>query len=431
MYLCTEIGRIMAITKETFRTLIREGQEEIREVELYDRPFDFEENGRYVLVGVRQAGKSYMLYKRAKQLMACGHLPEEIVYIDFDDERLLGMKAEDFDLILQAYNSVYEHKPLLFFDEIQNVDGWEHFARRLANQKYRVFITGSNARMLSRDIQTTLGGRYIEGKVYPYSFHEYLGAQDIFPEKEWQYGKMRSKVQLAFAAYLKWGGFPELLLYRNKRHWLNDLYEKILLGDVILRNGVKNEMALRLAMKRLADNVMQPTSYNRLAHLVKGTGVRTTVSSVIDYVRYVKDACMIFTVENFASKFVEKETVKKHYFTDNGLLSIFLSGGEASLLENLCAVHLFREYGEGLFFYNKNIEVDFYVPDEGYAVQVSYSISDEDTRHREVSALMKFHAFQPLRRMVIVTYDEEETIEPGNGMRIEVIPAWKWLLEEK
>lgn len=135
--------------------------------------------------------------------MACGHLPEEIVYIDFDDERLLGMKAEDFDLILQAYSSVYEHKPLLFFDEIQNVEGWEHFARRLANQKYRVFITGSNARMLSRDIQTTLGGRYIEGKVYPYSFHEYLEAQDIFPEKEWQYGKMRSKVQLAFAAYLK------------------------------------------------------------------------------------------------------------------------------------------------------------------------------------------------------------------------------------
>ena len=136
---------VMATTKETIRTLIREGQELISEVELYNRPYDYEENGRYVLVGVRQAGKSYMLYKRAKQLLADGHSVEEIVYIDFDDERLLGMTAADLDLILQAYNSVYSHKPILLFDEIQNVEGWEHFARRLANQKYQIWITGSDA----------------------------------------------------------------------------------------------------------------------------------------------------------------------------------------------------------------------------------------------------------------------------------------------
>ena len=162
----------MAITKEIIRTLIKEGQETLGEVELYNRPYEFEENGRYVLVGVRQAGKSYMLYKRAKQLLASGHSLEEMVYIDFDDERLLGMTAVDLDLILQAYGSVYSHKPIFFFDEIQNIEAWEHFARRLANQKYQVFITGSNAKMLSRDIQTTLGGRYLDGKVFPYSFAE-------------------------------------------------------------------------------------------------------------------------------------------------------------------------------------------------------------------------------------------------------------------
>lgn len=419
----------MAITKETFRTLIREGQEEIREVELYHRPFEFEEYGRYVLVGIRQAGKSYMLYRKAKQLLEEGHHLEEMVYIDFDDERLLGVKAEDLDLILQAYGSVYEYKPILFFDEIQNVDGWEHFARRLANQKYQVFITGSNAKMLSRDILTTLGGRYIEANIYPYSFLEYLEAQGVVLEKEWQYGKLRLKVQQLFASYLKWGGFPELLLYRNKRHWLNDLYEKILLGDTILRNKVKNEMALRLVMKRLADNVMQPTSYNRLANLVKGTGVNTTTSSVIDYIGYAKDACMLFSIENYASKFVEKETVKKHYFTDNGLLSIFLTNGEAALLENLCAIHLYKTHGENVYFYNKNIEVDFYIPEDGYAIQVSYSLSDESTRQREVKALLKFHSFQPLKRMVIVTFDEEELISLDNGQDIEVIPVWKWILE--
>jgi predicted AAA+ superfamily ATPase len=419
----------MAITKETIRTLVKEGQETLGEVELYDRPYEFEENGRYVLVGVRQAGKSYMLYKRAKQLLASGHSLEEMVYIDFDDERLLGMTATDLDQILQAYGSVYSHKPILFFDEIQNIKGWEHFARRLANQKYQLFITGSNAKMLSRDIQTTLGGRYLDGKVFPYSFAEYLGAQGIVLSKEWQHGKVRSQVQQAFNKYLMWGGFPELLMYRNKRRWLNDLYEKILLGDVILRNKVKNEMALRLTIKRLADNVMQPTSYNRIANLVKGTGVSTSVASVIDYVRYAKEACILFPLENYASKFVEKETVKKHYFIDNGLLSIFLIGGEAVLLENICAVHLYRKYENGLYFYNKNIEVDFFVADEAYAVQVSYSISDEETRKREVDGLKKLHTFMPLKRMVIVTFDEEETIKLDDDRFIEVIPVWKWLLE--
>ena len=181
----------MAITKEVFRLLIREGQELIRDVELYERPFEFEGNGRYVLVGVRQAGKSYMLYKRAKQLLADGHRLEEFVYIDFDDERLIEMTSDDFDLILQAYKAVYPHKPILFFDEIQNVDGWEHFARRLANQKYTVYITGSNAKMLSRDIHTTLGGRYADEEVYPYSFAEYLEAQGIALGAEWEYGAER------------------------------------------------------------------------------------------------------------------------------------------------------------------------------------------------------------------------------------------------
>ena len=422
-------GQDMAITKDTLRTLIKEGQETLGEVELYNRPYEFEENGRYVLVGVRQAGKSYMLYKRAKQLLASGHSLEEMVYIDFDDERLLGMSAADLDQILQAYGSVYSHRPILFFDEIQNIDGWEHFARRLANQKYQVFITGSNAKMLSRDIQTTLGGRYLDGKVFPYSFAEYLGAQDIVLAKEWQHAKVRSQVQQAFTQFLLWGGFPELLLYRNKRRWLNDLYEKILLGDVIQRNKVKNEMALRLTIKRLADNVMQPTSYNRIANLVKGTGVSTSVASVIDYVRYAKEACMLFSLENYASKFVEKETVKKHYFIDNGLLSIFLISGETALLENVCAVHLYRKYENNLYFYNKNIEVDFFVPDEAYAIQASYSISDEETRKREVGGLKKLHTFSPLARMVIVTFDEEETIKFDDGSSIEVIPAWKWLLE--
>ena len=422
----------MAITKETFRTLIHEGQEEIRDVELYDRPFDFEENGRYVLVGIRQAGKSYMLYKRARQMLDAGYQLEDMVYVNFDDERLMGMTADELDLILQAYQSVYNRTPVLFFDEIQNVEGWEHFARRLANKKYHVYITGSNAKMLSRDIQTVLGGRFLDAHIYPYTFSEYLEAKGVTLEKEWQYGRHRAIVQQAFVDYMKWGGFPELLLFRNKRTWLNGLYEKILLGDIIQRNKVKNEMALRLTMKRLAENVMQPISYNRVANLIRSTGSSIAVSSVSDYVRYAQEACMLFSLENYASKFVEKETVKKHYFVDNGLLSIFLFNGDAALLENLCAIHLRKRYGEELCYYNKNVEVDFLVAEEGYAVQASYSIYGEgmqETFERETKALKQLDAFLSLKRMVIVTYDEEGKVPLDNGKQIEVIPAWKWLFD--
>ena len=422
----------MAITKETFRTLIHEGQEEIRDIELYDRPFDFEENGRYVLVGVRQAGKSYMLYKRARQMMSVGWHLEDMVYINFDDERLIGMTVDEFDLILQAYHSVYSRTPVLLFDEIQNVAGWEHFARRLANKKYSVYITGSNAKMLSRDIQTVLGGRFLDAFIYPYAFSEYMEAKGVVLEREWLYGSQRAIVQQCFTDYLKWGGFPELLLFRNKRNWLNGLYEKILLGDIIQRNKVKNEMALRLTMKRLAENVMHPISYNRVANLIRSTGTSIAVSSVSDYVRYAQEACMLFSLENYASKFVEKETVKKHYFVDNGLLSIFLISGETALLENLCAIHLHKQYGDELCFYNKNVEVDFLVAEEGYAVQAAYSIYGEgmhETFERETKALKQLDSFLSLRRMVIVTYDEEGTLALDNGKQIEVIPAWKWLLE--
>lgn len=422
----------MAITKETFRVLIREGQEEVRDVEFFDRPFEFEENGRYVLVGVRQAGKSYMLYKRARQMMGKGCLLEDIIYINFDDERLMGMTADDFDLILQSYQSVYSGTPVFFFDEIQNVEGWEHFARRLANKKYLVYITGSNAKMLSRDIQTVLGGRFLDALIYPYTFAEYLAASGVALEKEWQYGGQRAVVQKLFADYMKWGGFPELLLFRNKRNWLNSLYDKILLGDIIQRNKVKNENALRLTMKRLAENVMQPISYNRIANVIRTTGTSIAVSSVSDYVCYAVDACMIFSLENYASKFVEKETVKKHYFVDNGLLSIFLLDGNTALLENLCAIHLHKKYGDKLYFYNKNIEVDFLIVDEGYAVQVSYSIygdGKQETFDRETKALVQLDKYLSLNRMIIVTYDEEGVVTLDNGKQIEVIPVWKWLLE--
>lgn len=418
--------------KEILKTIIKEGQEDILAVELYERPFEFEKNGRYVMVGVRHAGKSYMLYQRARQLLSEGHSINEMLYLNFDDERLFGtVKAENLDEILQAYSAMYTSKPILFLDEIQNIDGWEHFARRLANQKYQVYVTGSNAKMLSRDIETVLGNRYLDADIYPYSFEEYLGAKGITLEENWMYGRQKNDVFYAFNEYFRWGGFPELVMYQNKRRWLNRLYEKILLGDIVQRNHIQNETAVRLTIKRLAESVKQPISYNRIAHLIQSVGLRTTPASVMDYAKFAKDACLIFSVDNYASKFAEKETVKKHYFVDNGLLNIFINDPETSLLENLCAIHLYRRYEDGIYFWNKNVEVDFYIPGINTGIQVCYSTTkDLNTFEREVSALESLDRIYPLEKMMVITFDEERVITLRSGKTVELIPAWKWLLTD-
>lgn len=178
-------------------------------------------------------------------------------------------------------------------------------------------------------------------------------------------------------------------------------------------------------------------AYNRLANMVKSTGVSTNTASLIDYMRYVRDACLIFTIENFESKFVEKETNKKHYFMDNGLLNIFLTDPELSLLESICAIDMFRRYGSiddnlvepRLYFYNRNKEVDFYVPEEDHAVQVSFYLSNESTKEREVRALAGLNKAHPLKVAEIVTFDEEDSIDVG-GLHIDVVPVWKWLLRK-
>ena len=214
-----------------------------------------------------------------------------------------------------------------------------------------------------------------------------------------------------------------------KRAWLTGIYNKIFFSDIIVRNGIRNEEALRMTVQRLAMSVKQPIAYNRIANLVKSTGVNTSATSVMDFVRCLREACLLFSLENYATKFVEKETIKKHYLVDNGLLSLFLTDPETSLLENICAVHLYRLYENDVYFYNKNVEVDFYLPTQATAIQVSYSLAEVETEERETQALLKLSQHIELNRLIIVTRDEERTLSLSNGMQVEVTPIWKWLLQ--
>lgn len=417
------------ISQETIKKVIVEYQQFLNSVELLERSYVFEPKGKYVMVGVRHAGKSYLLYQRALQLIKAGHSTDEICYINFDDERMAGIKSSELDNILTAYRALFDKTPVLFFDEIQNVSGWEHFARRLANEKYQVFITGSNARMLSREIATTLGGRYLTMEVMPYSFSEYLYANGVKLGKNWKYGREAGAVARNCESFLRFGGFPEVLDYADKRTWLNGLYGRIFFNDMIVRNGIKNEEALRLVVHKLAESVGQPAAYNRIANLVKAAGVSTTTASVQEYVRFMRESCLVFSITNSAAKFAERESVKKHYFIDNGLLNIFLTNPDSALLENACAVALHRVYGDSLRFYRQNVEVDFYLPESGLAVQSCWSMSDAETRDRELGALVKLNAYAPLNRMIVVTRDETDKVELPGGQVIEILPLAEWLLE--
>lgn len=416
------------MNKELFRAIISENQEFIGSIPLVERPLHLEESGNYVFVGVRQAGKSYLLYQRVKELLGCGINLHDIVYVNFDDERLLGMTTDDFDLILQAYYSMHGGQPIFFFDEIQNVDGWANFARRLANQKHRVYVTGSNAKMLSRDIETVLGGRYLSVYVFTYSFEEYLKAIGISVSGGSQYGRKANELQRHFRTYFEWGGFPELVNFREKRVWLNSLYNRIFFNDLVVRHKVKNEDSLRMCIRRLAESVMQPCSLNRLSNLVKSTGMPCSPSTVMEYVRYLQESCLLISLDNYASKFVDKETVKKHYFIDNGLLHLFMNNPDTALLENLCAINLYKRYGKGVYYFNRNIEVDFYVPDEKLAIQASFRMSEEATLEREIKALVALHGLYETQRNLIITYEDEGIME-RDGIKIEIIPVWKWLLD--
>lgn len=159
---------------EVLKRIIKENQNFAKNVKLMYREFHFETYGNYVFIGIRRAGKSYLMFQRIQELIKSGTRKEEILYINFEDDRLINFKTEDFENLKNAYHQLYDSKPIFFLDEIQIVEGWEKFVRRLADQKYTVYVTGSNAKMLSSEIMTTLGGRFLIKDVYPFSLKEYL-----------------------------------------------------------------------------------------------------------------------------------------------------------------------------------------------------------------------------------------------------------------
>ena len=397
------------------------------------RHYPLEENVNYCFVGIRRTGKSYMMYQQIKQLLQTGVPLSQIVYVNFEDERLLEMTSDDLNTILEIglELSGTENRPYLFLDEIQNITGWEKFVRRIADMKYKINITGSNSKMLSSEIASTLGGRFVIMHVYPYSFSEYLIANG----KEKDYldtisTSDKADVLASYNEYITYGAFPELVGIKNKRMFLSSIYQTVYLGDIITRNKVTNDFAIKLVLKKIAESITKPLSFSKLTNIVKSAGTSLGKQTIINYVSYMTDSYLIFALTNYAAKLVKKETSPKYYFMDTGLLGLMLLDCKSAQLENLVAIELIRRYGtENIFYFENNVEIDFYVPSEKLAIQVSMQILDDiDTRERETRAFVKLRNFIPDSKCVIIT-NSEETSLTCDGIPISVIPAWKWLLE--
>ena len=417
------------MNKETLKKVIYDQHQVIRDTVIVDRDIELEKNANYVLVGLRRAGKTTLLYKRVQDLIKEGVEWNQIIYINFDDERLIDFKLSDFDDILLVAEEMSSKKHYFYFDEIQNIDDWEKFAIRVANQGYKVDITGSNAKMLSKEVAAKLGGRYIMKEILTYSFNEYLRAYnlnyDVYSTKE------IAKINNLLEQYFIYGGFPASIDFKNKREYVSSVYQKVLYNDIITHNKVRSENGMKLLIKKISESVMQDISYTKLQNIITGIGYKISKDVIIDYCGYIKDSFLLFTIENYFASFVDKNSNPKYYFRDNGVLNLFIDGKKTALLENIVAINLYRNNNEMYYLKGNKVDIDFYLPNNNTLIQVAYSLENQDTYEREVSNLINFSSDSKEElKLIIVTYEEKKEIQIEDK-KINVITLKDFLLNNE
>lgn len=400
---------------------------------LINRDYFFDLNINYVLTGLRRAGKTMILYSIVQKLIWNNIDWNQIIYINFEDERLSDFTVSDFNDIILVKNEFTDKKAYYFFDEIQNIDGWEKFARRLADAKEFVYITGSNAKMLSKEISSTLGGRYLPKYISTLSFSEYLSGLNISHDNDSLFSTSnKGKIIRSFDDYYHFGGFPETLTLIVKREYVSNIYQKILLSDVAVKNSIRNDYGLKLLVKKIAETVTDDVSFSRLYNSLKTIGISISKDTLIDYIGYLKNAYLLFDIKNYYAKFSERESNPKYYFNDNGLLNLFLVDSDPVLLENVVAIYLFNRYNDQLYYLKSpetKTDIDFFIPEENMAIQVAYSISGS-ARKREISNLIRYAKANNDCRLIILTHNEEEIIQE-EAFTIEVMPAYQFILGGK
>lgn len=379
-----------------------------------------------VVIGPRRAGKSVFSFQMLSAV--CG---SDFAYVNFDDERLVS--PLDLDALLSGIIQVYGKTRHLFFDEIQNVEGWELFVNRLARQGYTIVLTGSNAHLLSRELSTHLTGRYREFRILPFSFSEFLRARSFAVDERLAAKEREGLLLKHLDDFLVSGGYPEVALGRaDPSSYLNTLFDSILFKDVVKRHRVRYPGKLHEVGHWLVGNIAREYTCTSLAKALSFNSVHT----VENYVSYLLEAFLFMSVTRYSPKAkLRMKAPRKIYGYDTGMVNAvrFRTGRDMGrLMENMVAVELYRRGCEPYSYKTGNgKEVDFVVRSPGQdntLIQVCYDLTDAKTRRREFQALVAAGEELGFKSGCVLTWDEEGREEMG-GFGIEVMPVWKWLIK--
>ncbi len=376
-----------------------------------------------IISGVRRCGKSTLLQQiREKQI-------DKDFYLNFDDERLIHFTVDDFQILYELFSELFGEQHTFYFDEIQNVVGWERFVRRIYDAGNKVFVTGSNANMLSRELGTRLTGRYCRHVLYPFSFQESLDFFDItYDTSDLYITENKVRIKRKFTNYLLSGGFPAYLK-ENSDNYIHSLFENIIYKDVIVRNKLTHEREIKELVHFLASNPATLSSYNSLTKVIDVKNP-TTVKNYIDF---MQDCYFLFQINKYdVSLKKQLHNPKKIYFIDNIILrkiGFSFSDNTGRLLENVVFIELKRREKDVYYHYEKN-ECDFVLRRGTHiteAIQVCHVFENEATKQREITGLLDALDCYNLKEGLILTSDTEEELTI-NQKQIRIMPVWKWLL---
>jgi hypothetical protein len=432
--------------KEIFKQLILDFYDEKRPESVlrhFDIP-EFPDNIRkaIVFVGMRRTGKTWAMYQSIQKLLDSGIDKAKILYINFEDDRLSEMQTNHFQSIIDAYFSLYpqyiDARDLhFFFDEIHEIDHWEKFIRRILDREsINIYISGSSAKLLSKEIASVLRGRTIVIEIFPFSFNEYLSYQHI-PLKENYSTKQQSIISYHLQEYLTYGGFPEAISMKKNFHrtLLQGYIDIVVYRDIIERYNISNIHVVKELLRFCIQNASSLISINKIYQRFRSHGKKIGKNSIYQFMDYFEDAYCIFTIPIYSHS-INKQKInpKKIYAIDQGLITAYTIKPEfeiASRLENLVFCQL-RRMTQQIFYYKTNSgkEVDFLVINsqgEIQLIQVSVSLMNPDTKKRETVAIIEAMDELSLDTATIITIENDEKIDSDTGS-IYCISLWKWLL---
>lgn len=386
------------------------------------------------LIGVRRSGKTYLLYDTIQEVVKNGVPIENILFINFEDERL-NLQSTDLDLILQAYLELYPDKNLndcyFFFDEIQNVTGWERFVRRIFDSYSKhIFVTGSNSRVLSTEIADALRGRTITYTVYPLSFSEYLNFRDV--EYNTVTTAQRANITHQALQFIQNGGFPETINLNDdvRIKALQGYFNTMIFRDIVERYKVSDVRVLKYFIKKLFAGIGKPLSINKIYNDLRSLGYKVSNNYLYEFEQHAYAVFLSLSIQRFHySEIKQEKSEKKCFAIDTGLLSAVefsMSENKGKLLENAVLLELIKK-GADVFFFKDKYECDFVyrLGSTLTPMQVAWQLQDDSSYKRETRGLLEACKRLNCKNGKIITFDQKGTLD-ANSISIELIPFYEW-----